>query len=1488
MREPLNSYLVLASRSIYDYFRKGGETLPRDFEEKNRLTRQLSWTLPEASPTTVERVKPSKARRLSSCKSEDATVKTEFRFLPLFWFLGMDDKPAQRVYFNLELARVRQIKFTAPHPLNLVASYLLIDLRQSGYVEIYGPNTQNVYGHLQDWLEKHWHAKSIPADPHFCDRKFKCTAFRKRGSEGENNMGLCATKLVDFLNKVCHWKMIACNASNFGRFGDQREQQIAIRYDDFKHKDCVHVLVELRDVGYIEVSGLEDASSTVAKAVHEFITHQWHCSEYRNNIFEAFSAKYCDRKYRTPPNFYLREGLRNTLGRRTIELATFMSAQGWELAACNGGSLYLPKQKQRSGDGLVRENQIKFVGDGTVGSTPLTARPLLLVEFRTLPGCDAMGRAFLESFIEITGFDTNGIYATLSEFVQNHMQSRLVSKATPFCDLCFACEAFQMKEATLKCKEGRFLGESNFGKYAMRLCDFMVDYLGEWELLVCNNNCLSVSLQGQPSLAREAQMVFRFRDRSRDVFVSSGQASLLRRPPMMAPGYWTEPGKAGMVAQEVVPASSEELVMLQEVLDGTYKAKRTRDRLGQPVPSRLVVVAALRSETPELWDRYARRRQRLEQELKGEKDLVTPVTLAASLGLTLRCIHEDRGNASNEAYLLHGSNPTSAMSILGTSFKMDLAGKNAGSMFGPGIYMAESSVKADEYARDDTSGSYAGLFAVLFCRALVGRSLQVTDPADYGPLVTNGDFHSVVGDRERAVGTFREFVFFHEESIYPEFAVFYRRELFWETPRTEQSLGSVIGVIGLSDHFSKQKAAAQQDREAAAEEVIQFWFEELTVDDWFRQSHVLDDRIRQQFGALHGRAAAGELAGVSSGYAGLPNAPALRDSYKFWVAESFFDKDTCLALVVILDQFSRCLYRGSASAYTCDSAARAAANTAILRGDDKRRGSRGPYRRHGHRPAEDVAAGPQALGVLFAFYALRRLAGRDDRVTGKTVMGRTQDKARCVHLMREGSQSPRDEKALPKLTASISGAGTDRNPESGGQERKAKTPKASSVTVEKADDRKVDEESLVPKPEVTRVTRRVPEAVHGPSIERGEAVADRGWGRWRLGRRAWTDLLSEEESDFSDEEEVQIFKANRASSHRHGRKTYSMQAALEISALPVLPLNHAHAQRFREMRLDAQMQQVAFLESCEALSKDSAALASASSTLARTLGDEAAWREAVLERARCAGAEELRFEGTWRRTFLCIHQREAGCSATTLQWSCRCGVLWSCAPRKRADPKVLKKVRNWIEGVSAWVCPEQPCHFQEVQLGHFFAGWPGAWTPWRLRKTFGPRRFRVALPGAGEVYRMELDHFLRYAFESSISDSQPPRWDAEPLYLFDPKPPLALRPLRQPQLSTQLDLARERGCPVAEALRKLVRGWLLIGGPGSGSRFHVDAFGTGAWSATLCGAKRWALYPPGRRPPGLLDMGPGRFAAPAPIFWFSEVLPQLKSHERPMELVTKA
>ncbi|CAE7849378.1 unnamed protein product, partial [Symbiodinium necroappetens] len=128
----------------------------------------------------------------------------------------------------------------------------------------------------------------------------------------------------------------------------------------------------------------------------------------------------------------------------------------------------------------------------------------------------------------------------------------------------------------------------------------------------------------------------------------------------------------------------------------------------------------------------------------------------------------------------------------------------------------------------------------------------------------------------------------------------------------------------------------------------------------------------------------------------------------------------------------------------------------------------------------------------------------------------------------------------------------------------------------------------------------------------------------------------------------------------------------------------------------------------------------------------------------------------------------------------------------------------------------------------------------------------------------------------------------EPLYLFDPKPPMALRALRPPQLSATPDLARQcRG--LAEALATVTRGWLLIGGAGSGSRFHIDAYGCGAWSVCLEGRKRWALYPPGSLPPGVIDMGPGRFASPSPVFWFSEVLPSLLPAQRPpIDLVTQA
>merc|ERR1719221_2219942 len=83
--------------------------------------------------------------------------------------------------------------------------------------------------------------------------------------------------------------------------------------------------------------------------------------------------------------------------------------------------------------------------------------------------------------------------------------------------------------------------------------------------------------------------------------------------------------------------------------------------------------------------------------------------------------HLNNRLGDGEALLAHGTNPSSAMAILKSGFKLSAAGKSTGTMFGYGIYLAEAMSKSDEYARDDNGGTYPGLMALLLCRCLVGN-----------------------------------------------------------------------------------------------------------------------------------------------------------------------------------------------------------------------------------------------------------------------------------------------------------------------------------------------------------------------------------------------------------------------------------------------------------------------------------------------------------------------------------------------------------------------------------------------------------------------------------------------------------------------------------------------------------------------------------------------------------------------------------------------
>jgi uncharacterized protein (DUF924 family) len=96
---------------------------------------------------------------------------------------------------------------------------------------------------------------------------------------------------------------------------------------------------------------------------------------------------------------------------------------------------------------------------------------------------------------------------------------------------------------------------------------------------------------------------------------------------------------------------------------------------------------------------------------------------------------------------------------------------------------------------------------------------------------------------------------------------------------------------------------------ASPEDVLAFW-REAGEDKWFKKDTAFDDAIRARFLATYEAAAAGSLSGWES------------------------TRDGALALVIVLDQFPRNMFRADARSYAADPLARAVAERAIARGFD--------------------------------------------------------------------------------------------------------------------------------------------------------------------------------------------------------------------------------------------------------------------------------------------------------------------------------------------------------------------------------------------------------------------------------------------------------------------------------------------------------------------------------------------------------------------------
>jgi len=138
-----------------------------------------------------------------------------------------------------------------------------------------------------------------------------------------------------------------------------------------------------------------------------------------------------------------------------------------------------------------------------------------------------------------------------------------------------------------------------------------------------------------------------------------------------------------------------------------------------------------------------------------------------------------------DAYLFHGTNPSSAMSILKTGFELTGEGDEKGEIevCGKdeyGVYAAlDGFLTAEFHCERLDAGS-------LVCRCYVGRPYMVDSAGDHVEVANAEGFDCVCGDRESTANTYREFVFFDEALVYPEFTVIYRRQ--WVAEKVPENM----------------------------------------------------------------------------------------------------------------------------------------------------------------------------------------------------------------------------------------------------------------------------------------------------------------------------------------------------------------------------------------------------------------------------------------------------------------------------------------------------------------------------------------------------------------------------------------------------------------------------------------------------------------------------------------------------------------------------
>lgn len=243
-------------------------------------------------------------------------------------------------------------------------------------------------------------------------------------------------------------------------------------------------------------------------------------------------------------------------------------------------------------------------------------------------------------------------------------------------------------------------------------------------------------------------------------------------------------------------------------------------------------------------------------------------------------------------------------------------------------------------------------------------------------------------------------------------------------------------------------------------------------------------------------------------------------------------------------------------------------------------------------------------------------------------------------------------------------------------------------------------------------------------------------------------------------------------------------------------------------------------------------LGSASQVLyAFTLQDEM-WKNLTIDML----GGQFKWQGTWRKTLLShLHPSYQGQPAIRIRnfYSDTLYQSFICSSLNLDDYGGIETIERCKAPSKEEFHDKFASRSKPVILTDVITKWPAykRWSTEYLTKHYGDVSFRA------ESIDIKLAEYFKYASANQ---------DESPLYLFDKN------------FGSTTSMGKDYSVPeyfdedffnVFE--KRPDYRWLIVGPARSGSTFHKDPNATSAWNAVITGSKRWIMFPPGQKPPGV-------------------------------------